>query len=52
MDWKHLLIDLYFKVCEAFEDEIYMHTQIHNKNASSMSLSFTDQAAAAFRFAE
>lgn len=45
MDWKHLLIDLYFKVCEAFEDEIYMYTQRHNKNASSMSLSFTDQEA-------
>ena len=45
MDWQDLLIDLYFKVCEAFESEIYMHTQRQNKNASSMKLSFTDQEA-------
>lgn len=45
MDWTHLLIRLYFHVCDTFEAGVLMHTQRYSNNSISMPLAFTDQEA-------
>lgn len=43
MDWKSLLITLYFHVCEAFNQGLVMYTQRYSNNSESIVPAFTDQ---------
>ena len=45
MDWKDLLISLYFYVCNAFDEGLMNHTQRHSNNAKCVAKGFTDQEA-------
>jgi hypothetical protein len=45
MDWKDLLISLYFRVCEAFDHGLMNHTQRYSNNAEYIASCFTDQEA-------
>jgi hypothetical protein len=45
MDWKDLLISLYFYVCTAFDEGLMNHTQRHSNNAGYIASGFTDQEA-------
>lgn len=45
MAWTHLLIALYFHICETFEAGAIMHTQRYSNNYKSREPAFTDQEA-------
>ena len=45
MDWKDLLITLYFEVCKSFEAGLDSHTQRFSNDSTSLEISFTDQEA-------
>lgn len=45
MDWKDLLISLYFHVCDAFDKGVLMYTQRYSNNSESLPPCFTDQEA-------
>lgn len=45
MDWKDLLITLYFYICNAFNQGLVNYTQRHSNNAEYIATCFTDQEA-------
>lgn len=45
MDWKDLLISIYFEVCKAFDEGLAAHTQRFSNNSASLEIRFTDQEA-------
>jgi hypothetical protein len=45
MDWKDLLISLYFYVCKAFDQGLMNYTQRYSNNAEYVATCFTDQEA-------